>query len=252
MAKLPRPNVFHLCALILSQPHGHLTKLSRASDFCDLKRGAMFFSRTAPREDEHYEGDVAERDPDGGNSSFFQRTRIATDESDYDTRLRPRAGAPQHSPDLRSKQLTALGPSIASRALRTVARFSLVVLLGVVATLAWQSYNEEAKELLRTSVPPLGWLLPPSAASTETSSEWGERLKPLAVDLALVRRSVEQLALDQRQLAVKQENIAQDIATLQAVERDLRQNISSVPPPGTVQIPRHKPAQTPAQSPAVQ
>ena len=66
------------------------------------------------------------------------------------TRLRPRAGAPQHSPDLRSKQLTALGPSIASRALRTVARFSLVVLLGVVATLAWQSYNEEAKELLRT------------------------------------------------------------------------------------------------------
>lgn len=252
MAKLPQPNVFHLCALILSQPHGHLTKLSRASDFCDLKRGAMFFSRTAPRDDEHYEGDVAERDPDGGNSSFFRRTRIATDESDYDTRLRPRAGAPQHSPDLRSKQLTALGPSIASRALRTVARFSLVVLLGVVATLAWQSYNEEAKELLRTSVPPLGWLLPPSAASTETSSEWGERLKPLAVDLALVRRSVEQLALDQRQLAVKQDNIAQDIATLQAVERDLRQNISSVPPPGTVQIPRHKPAQTPAQSPAVQ
>jgi hypothetical protein len=252
MAKLPQPNVFHLCALILSQPHGHLTKLSRASDFCDLKRRAMFFSRTAPRDDEHYEGDVAERDPDGGNSSFFQRTRIATDESDYDTRLRPRAGAPQHPPDLKSKQLTALGPSIASRALRTVARFSLVVLLGVVATLAWQSYNEEAKELLRTSVPPLGWLLPPSAASTETSSEWGERLKPLAVDLALVRRSVEQLALDQRQLAVKQENIAQDIATLQAVERDLRQNISSVPPPGTVQIPRHKPAQTPAQSPAVQ
>jgi hypothetical protein len=160
----------------------------------------MFFSRTAPRDDEHYEGDVAERDPDGGNSSFFQRTRIATDESDYDARLRPRAGAPQHPPDLKSKQLTALGPSIASRALRTVARFSLVVLVGVVATLAWQSYNEEAKELLRTWVPPLGWLLPPSAASTETSSEWGERLKPLAVDLALVRRSVEQLALDQRQL----------------------------------------------------
>jgi len=40
----------------------------------------MFFSRTAPRDDEHYEGDVAERDPDGGNSSFFQRTRIATDD----------------------------------------------------------------------------------------------------------------------------------------------------------------------------
>ena len=75
----------------------------------------MFFSQTAPRDDEHYEGDVAERDPDGGNSSFFRRTRIATDESDYDRRLRPGAGAPHHPPDLKSKQLTALRPSIASR-----------------------------------------------------------------------------------------------------------------------------------------
>ena len=98
--------------------------------------------------------------------------------------------------------------------------------------------------------------VPTQRFQVEDSEKFGlngvEMLKPLAVDLALVRRSVEQLALDQRQLAVKQDNIAQDIATLQAVERDLRQNISSVPPPGTVQIPRHKPAQTPAQSPAVQ
>src|SRR5262249_25140342 len=111
---------------------------------------------------------------------------------------------------------------------------------------------EEAKELVRSWVPPLGWLLPPSPPSTETPSNLGEQLKPIAVDLALVRRSVEQLALDQRQLAAKQENIAQDIATLHATERDLRQNISSVPPPGAIQISRHKPAQPPAQSPAVQ
>jgi hypothetical protein len=31
----------------------------------------MFFSQTAPRDDEYYEGDVTERDPDGGTSSFF-------------------------------------------------------------------------------------------------------------------------------------------------------------------------------------
>jgi hypothetical protein len=55
--------------------------------------------------------------------------------------------------------------------------------------------------MVRTWVPPLGWLLPPSPTSNETSSEWGEKLKPIAVDLALVRRSVEQVAIDQRQLA---------------------------------------------------
>jgi hypothetical protein len=210
----------------------------------------MVFSRTAPRDDEYYDGDVAERDPVGGHNSFFQRTRMATEESVDQGRLHwPRAGASHRSPDLESRQLTALRPSIAKRALRAVARFSIVVLIGVGATLAWQSYNEEAKETVRTWVP---WLLPPSPASTETSSELGEQLKPMAVDLALVRRAVEQLAVDQRQLAVKQENIAQDIATLQAAERDLRQNISSVPPPGAVPIPRHRPTQPPAQSPAAQ
>ena len=212
----------------------------------------MFFSRTAPRADE-YDGDVAERDPDGGSNSFFQRPRRPSEYTDHDGRLRsPRATALHHSPDFQSNQSAALRPSIARRALRTVARFSFVVLIGVGTTLAWQSYNEQAKEMVRTWVPPLGWLLPPSPTSNETSSEWGEKLKPIAVDLALVRRSVEQVAIDQRQLAAKQENIARDIATLQAVERDLRQNISSVPPPGAVPVLRHRPAQFPAQSPAVQ
>jgi hypothetical protein len=213
----------------------------------------MFFSQTASRDDEYDQGDGAERDSDSGNSSFFRRPRMARQESDYDGRLRrPTAGAVHGSADLKNKQLTAVTPSIGRRALRTVVRFSLVVLIGVSATLAWQSYNEQAKELLRDWVPPLAWLLPASPVAAENAPKLGEELRPLAIDLALVRRSVEQLALDQRQLAVKQDNIAQDIAALQAVERDLRQNISSVPPPGTIPIPRHRPAQPPAPSPAVQ
>jgi hypothetical protein len=130
-----------------------------------------------------------------------------------------------------------------------------VVLIGVSITLAWQSYREEAKEVVRTWVPPLGWLLPPTmklAASAEAPPELGQQLKPIALDLALVRHSVEQLAADLKELAVKQEQMAQSLATLQAVERDLRQNISSVPPPGAVQIPRPKPTRPPAQSPAAQ
>jgi hypothetical protein len=213
----------------------------------------MFFSQTAPRDGEYHPGDVAERDPDDGNNSFFGRARSAVEDSDYDGRLRrPKVGATHRSADLDSEQSTDFKPSIVRRTVRAVARFSIVVLIGVGATLALQSYNEEAKDLLRSWVPPLGWLLPPSAASMATSSNLGEQLKPIAVDLALVRRNIEQLALDQRQLAAKQENIAQDLATLQAVERDLRENISSVPPPAAVPLPRRKPAQAPAQSPAAQ
>jgi hypothetical protein len=213
----------------------------------------MLSSQTAPRDDEYYQTDVAKHDPDGASNSFFRRTRAAREEFDYDDRpSRPTAGAPYGPADLDSKHLTALTPSIGRRALRGVARFSFVVLIGVGATLLWQSYNEEAKELVRTWVPPLGWLLPPSPPATETAFNLGDQLKPMAVDLALVRRGVEQLALDQRQLAAKQENIAQDIASLQAFERDLRQNISSVPPPGAIPIPRRRPAQPPAQSPAGQ
>jgi hypothetical protein len=61
-----------------------------------------------------------------------------------------------------------------------------------------------------------------------------------------------QAAFDQKQLATKQEEIAHDVAMIQSVERDFRQNISSGPPPGTLQILRHKPAQPPAQSLAAQ
>ena len=86
------------------------------------------------------------------------------------------------------------------------------------------------------------------AIGTQQALNPGLDGKPIALDLALIRRSVEQLAADLKDLAAKQEQIAHDTATLQAVERDLRQNISSVPPPGAVQIPRPKPTQPSAQS----
>ena len=112
-------------------------------------------------------------------------------------------------------------PSIGRRISRTLARFLFVVLIGVGITLAWQSYREEAKEAVRIWVPSLGWVLPPTvklAASADASRELGQQLKPIALDLALVRRSVEQLAGDLKQLAAKQEQMAQSLATLQAVE----------------------------------
>jgi hypothetical protein len=64
-----------------------------------------------------------------------------------------------------------------------------------------------------------------------------------------VRRSVEQLA-------AKQEQMAQNIATLQAVADDIRQRMSTPPSSPSQQqaapIPQHKPPQPRPQSSAVQ
>ena len=165
----------------------------------------------------------------------------------------PRIGRTAIERRLRSCTSPQFGSCSENSAIRPkVSGQTLAVLIGVGATLASQSYREEAREAITTWVPSLGRLLPVSAtmtlASAETSPELGQQLKPIAFDLALIRRSVEQLAANLKEFAAKQEEIAHDAATLQAVERDLRQNISSVPPPGAVQIPRPKPGQPSAQS----
>ena len=70
----------------------------------------------------------------------------------------------------------------------------------------------------------------------------------MAMDLALVRRSEEQLATNQDQLARKQDQMAQAIATLQAAEQDFSQQILALAPPAqkTVHV-APKPTQPPAQ-----
>lgn len=216
----------------------------------------MFFSQTVRRDDEDDKSDVIGRALGAGRGSFDQRIGRATEGSENDDPLRRLGPVTSHrSSNLKNDQFVSDAPSIGRRISRTLARFLFVLLLGVGITLAWQSFREEAKDVVRTWVPSLGWVLPPTvklAASAEASPELGQQLKPIALDLALVRRSVEQLAGDLKQLAAKQEQMAQSLATLQAVEQDLRQNISSVPAPRAVPIPRPKPTQPPAQSPAMQ
>jgi hypothetical protein len=70
----------------------------------------------------------------------------------------------------------------------------------------------------------------------------------MAIDLALVRRSIEQLGANQDQLARKQGQMAQTIATLQAAEQAISQQILALAQPAqkTVHI-APKPAQPPAQ-----
>jgi hypothetical protein len=134
------------------------------------------------------------------------------------------------------------------RVARSVALFLFAVLVGVGGTLACQSYRDEITQVF----PPFGWLLPVStmkaSAPAGTTADLQEQLKPVAIDLALVRRSIEQLASNQEQLARKQDQMAQNIATLQAAEQEVSQKVSAPPPPPPKPV--HvspKPAQPPAQ-----
>ena len=136
-------------------------------------------------------------------------------------------------------------PSLGRRLFRALTRFSIAVLIGVGATLGWQSYGDEAREMLVARAPALGWVLPvpttrpPGVAAISIDSR---QLVSLASTLEAVRRSVDQLA-------AKQEQMSQNIAALRAVEDDVRQKMSSAPPaPAPAQqaaapLPQPKPPQ---------
>jgi hypothetical protein len=158
-------------------------------------------------------------------------------------------------------------PSIVRRALRSLTRFSIAVLIGAGATLAWQSYGGIARELLSTQVPSLSWLLvstttptlgpersaqepagsqsvpiaqAASPAAAATTSEFTQ-LEPIAHDLAAMRHSLEQLA-------AKQEQMAQNIAAMQAAEQDIRKKMLAQ----TISDQPRKPPKPPANSPPSQ
>ena len=155
-----------------------------------------------------------------------------------------------HSPRssrLKDDQVASDRPSVGRRVFRTLTRFFIAVLIGVGATLA---YGDAAREMVVARAPTLAWLLSvsmtKSPAVAATSPDPVQQLEPLASNLDVVRRSVEQLA-------AKQDQMAQNIATLQAVEEDIRQKMSSPSPSQqAAPIPQPKPPQPRAQSSAVQ
>src|SRR6266404_463217 len=144
-----------------------------------------------------------------------------------------------HPPRLNDREFASDRPSIGRRMLRSLTRFSIAALIGVGATLGWQSYGDAAKELVIARAPTLAWLLsisttkPPVVATSSPGPV--QQLEPLAFNLDIVRRSVEQLA-------AKQEQMVQNIAALQAAEEDIRQKMSSTSPaPQTAAISQPKP-----------
>jgi len=190
----------------------------------------MYSTKSLPLNNEYPERDVDASDLDAERAS-----------SNRVHRLRP--GTAYRSSGFKNAQLRSDRPSITRRIIRALGRFSVAVLIGVGATLAWQYYGGE---MVRAWAPSLGWLLPASPPGPAvTSTELQQQLKPIAIDLALVRRSEEQFAANQDQLARKQDQMAQAIATLQAAEQDINQKILSLAPPApkATNVPPPKPLQ---------
>jgi hypothetical protein len=145
-------------------------------------------------------------------------------------------------PNIQNSERRSTGRRIS----RAFVRYSIVFLFGIGATLAWQSYGDEAKEMVRTEAPSLAWLLPVSRAKpppddqgSTTAAASSPQVERLELSLLVVRRSVEQIALmveqvsaKQDQLSAKQDQLSQ-IATLKSVES----------PPQSRTVPPRKPPQ---------
>jgi len=84
--------------------------------------------------------------------------------------------------------LVAIENAMKRRGSRGFVRYLVAVLIGVAATLAWQSYGDAAKQVIATSAPELGW----SPEVKQMIAKWMQRLgwtKPPAVENTAVRLS---------------------------------------------------------------
>jgi len=178
---------------------------------------------------------------------------------------------PSPTTDLKNDQFPSKRRSLGRRAFRSLARFLIAVFIGVVGTLAWQSYGEAtkqtiaiclqgwsrqtcvetAKQMIASWPGQLGWTPPEIAAEPPRAvpafAQNAQQAAPVAQfaamagDLAALRQSAEQFAAGQEQLAAGQEQLTRDIAKLQTAEQDIHQE-NRVPPP---QGPARKPMPMP-------
>jgi hypothetical protein len=178
----------------------------------------MFEAQSPPLSEQEWEM--------AGGTSSGRRAR------DPDTRYDQRIGTQrqfsiQYPSSLAADRQASKRPPIGRRMARTMTRFLVAVLIGVGATLAWQSYGDAAREMMADQLPVFAWLLSVPAAKSSgvvaTSPGAAQQLEPLASNLDEVRRSVQQLA-------AKQDQMAQNITVLRAIGEDIREKMSSTPP----------------------
>jgi hypothetical protein len=149
-------------------------------------------------------------------------------------------------------------PSMGRRMIRAVVRFCIAALIGVGATLAWQSHGDQASEIIKAWAAPLGQLwaasptksapeIPLAAAQTaipvQTPPASTGQAAPAAASMQQLDEIARNLVMVQKgieQLSARQEQMARNIATLQAAEQDIRSKLSPVPQSKVVPLPPRK------------
>ena len=203
-------------------------------------------SPTLSREDN--DGDIAARVADGVRDSFDERVGSAAEDQIHDPRIRwPRSNSRQRASIAANNRIVGRRPSLAKRMLHGTARFLLAVLIGIGATLSWQSYGAQAQKIIGTRYPSLAWLAAlsptPSDTATPSSPDAAAQPSPLAVDLSAVRHEVEQLAINQGQLNSNEDQIARTVAAIQATELEVDQKVSAIAEPKPVHLSPRRSAQ---------
>src|SRR5215813_8343354 len=185
------------------------------------------------------------------SSMFAPATPLVPDDQDHEREFIPRdldqERKQRRQPERVNRSVAIRRPPIIKRMAKSLARFCAAVLLGIALTLAWQSHGEQGREIATAWAPSwapsliasLDWLLP--AANTTKpgeatmSPEILQQMKLLAVDVAVVRRSVGQIAASQEQLSAKQDQLSQNVQTLAQIEQEIKAQSSSPPSPKAIQ-----------------
>jgi cell division protein FtsB len=164
-------------------------------------------------------------------------------------------------------RLVAIENEMKKRRPRRFRRYLVAILLGVAATLAWQSYGESAKQIIATRAPELGWS-PEAKQMIATSIQWIGWTKPPAgpekqapsvaqtapttasLDRGQVQQMTQNLATLRQtveQLAAGQDQMAREIARSEAAVAEL---IAKIPEPPTQPsvAPARKPTPVPPSS----
>jgi hypothetical protein len=141
-------------------------------------------------------------------------------------------------------RLVAIENAIKRRGSRGFRRYLVAILIGVAATLAWQSYGESAKQIVATRAPELGWS-PGAKQMIASSIQWigwtkppagpEKQAAPLAQTAPAVPSidpaQVQQMARDLATLRLTVEQLAAGQSKLEAADVEILEKITPAPPP---------------------
>ncbi len=165
----------------------------------------------------------------------------------------PSAGAPYV---LKNDPISGKQAAPEMRDWRAMARLLMAICIGVIATLAWQSYSNAAKQLVGSSLPVGGLArIAETTPAVRVSAAFAVVPSPDQPGLAAVRQDIDQLVTSQQRISVSflqfgssQEQIAsaqqqmmRDITRLQQNERHIVSASVPLPRPAPAETRKHAP-----------